>query len=117
MEAWNGWLHCSGSTYGTWLRGDPRGWRAQRHREHCEGDYKNPPDPDEFRNLFERSKRLMKKSGVTLTRKAREAACRKMLSALQFHGVQVIALCVGGRHWHGLLKCPADPKYKSSGAP
>src|SRR4051812_22286516 len=59
MEAWNDWLHVSGSTYGTWLRGDPRGWRSRRHREHCEGDYKNPPPKGEFDEEFERSKELL----------------------------------------------------------
>ena len=29
---WNDWYHCNGNTYGTWLRGDPRGFRERRHR-------------------------------------------------------------------------------------
>ena len=57
-RAWNNWFHCTGGTKGTWLRGDPRGWRARHHREHCEGDYKNPPPPGAHRELYELSKRL-----------------------------------------------------------
>jgi hypothetical protein len=32
-----------GHTYGTWLPGDPKGFRTRHHREHIEGDYKKPP--------------------------------------------------------------------------
>ena len=32
MPAWNGWYHVTGNTYGTWLPGDPRGWR-ECHRK------------------------------------------------------------------------------------
>ena len=44
-NAWNNWYHCVGSTYGSWLRGDPRGFSTFRHREHVEGDYRSPPIP------------------------------------------------------------------------
>jgi len=40
---WNRWFHCIGGTYGSWLPGDPRGFRTRHHREHVEGDYRNPP--------------------------------------------------------------------------
>src|SRR2546430_1609317 len=43
MRAWNGGYHCTGSTYGTWLRGDPRGWRSSKHHVHVDGDYKKRP--------------------------------------------------------------------------
>src|SRR3954468_9029001 len=43
---WNNWYHCMGNTYGTWLPGDPRGFRTRLHREHVEGDYRNPPKED-----------------------------------------------------------------------
>jgi hypothetical protein len=35
--AWNDWYHVVSHVYGSWLRGDPRGWRAVDHREHVEG--------------------------------------------------------------------------------
>ena len=43
--AWHGWFHIIGNTYGTWVRGDPKGFRTLHHREHIEGDYKHPPPP------------------------------------------------------------------------
>src|SRR6476660_443916 len=100
MKAWNDWVHCNGSTYGTWLRGDPRGWRSRRHREHCEGDYKNPPPKGAFDREFKQSKRAMKHEGVELSVAARKAACDAMVKALRVHGVEVLALCVGRTGWH-----------------
>ena len=38
MKAWRGWYHVTGGTYGSWLPGDPRGWRARGRREHVDGD-------------------------------------------------------------------------------
>jgi len=52
----------------------------------------------------------MKRDGVELSRKARELACRMMVNALKFHGVEVLAFCVGKKHWHGLLKCPTTTR-------
>ena len=43
MAAWNNWYHVNGNTYGTWLPGDPRGWRERGHKKHVDGDYKSPP--------------------------------------------------------------------------
>jgi hypothetical protein len=37
------WFHAIITTYGAWLDGDARGFRTRHHREHVEGDYKNPP--------------------------------------------------------------------------
>ena len=37
------WYHVVLSTYGSWLYGDKRGFRTRHHREHVDGDYKNPP--------------------------------------------------------------------------
>jgi hypothetical protein len=37
------WIHFVETVYGAWLYGDARGFRTRHHREHVEGDYKNPP--------------------------------------------------------------------------
>ena len=36
---WNDWYHVMCHTYGTWLPGDPKGFRTRHHREQVEGDY------------------------------------------------------------------------------
>jgi REP element-mobilizing transposase RayT len=102
---WNHWYHVSGSTYGQWLRGDPRGWRARWHREHVDGDYKNPPPKGKYDTEFERSKQLMKRERVKLDVEQRELACRVMVETLKKLGVEVIDWCVGAKHYHGLVRC------------
>src|SRR3954465_7233235 len=81
-SGWNSWYHCTGSTYGAWVRGDPRGWRAKGHREHVDGDYKRPPPSGKHAALEAESKRLMKRECVVLSREARRAACDAMAASL-----------------------------------
>src|SRR5690349_5207107 len=54
MSARDHWFHCTTHTYGTWLRGDPRGWRSRNHREHVDGDYKHPPSNGKYDPLLSR---------------------------------------------------------------
>ncbi|CAA9396095.1 MAG: hypothetical protein AVDCRST_MAG64-1440 [uncultured Phycisphaerae bacterium] len=104
MPAWNNWLHCCGSTYGQWLRGDPRGWRARHGREHVDGDYKAPPPKGKYDALHAQSRRLMKRDRVTLTPAQRAAACRVIVESLLYHKVEVLAVAVSAKHWHVLAR-------------
>ena len=104
MRPWMNWMHCTGSTYGTWLRGDPRGWRARDHREHVQGDYRNPPPPGIYEEMHEQSARSMKRPGVVLPWEARVVAVRTMVEALSYHEARVADACVGARHWHALVR-------------
>ena len=111
--AWNNWYHCVGGTYGSWVRGDSRGWRARHHREHVDGDYKNPPPPGKYDQLADHSRRLMKRERVILSSAARELACRVFAEALLFHNVELIDLCVGAKHWHVLARFKSlDPNAR-----
>src|SRR6185295_14249726 len=96
-RAWNDWYHVNGNTYGTWVRGDGRGWRARHHREHVDGDYKNPPPRGKYERLRAHSERLMERAGrevVRLSSKAQALACEVMVESLLVHGVELIALSV-----------------------
>ena len=104
MSAWNGWYHVNGNTYGTWLRGDARGWRTRHHREHVEGDYKNPPASGTFEETLERSKRLMSKPPVRLSAPQRAVAGRAMVEKLAELGIEVIAASVDAVHFHVLAR-------------
>lgn len=116
MHAWRNWLHCTGSTYGAWLRGDPRGWRARHHREHVEGDYRDPPPEGAYDRLHAHSRRLMGRDAVLLGPKARRMACRIMAEALLYHGVGLIDLCVGAVHFHVLARfTPLSPGPEGPG--
>ena len=106
MRAWNDWYHVNGNTYGTWLRGDPRGWRARDHREHVIGDYKNPPPKGMYEDLYRRSKHLMSRKPVHLAPDARTLVCGVFVQALQFHKIEVIAFSVDDHHFHLLARFP-----------
>ncbi len=62
-DPWRNWYHCMANTYGTWLPGDPRGWRSRHHREHVVGDYRNPPKRS-YANLHRKARSLMKREQV-----------------------------------------------------
>jgi REP element-mobilizing transposase RayT len=115
MGAWNGWYHVNGNTYGTWLRGDPRGWRARHHREHVDGDYKDPPAPGTFAELHNQSRELMsfaKRAPVRLSSEARELACKVIAQALQHHKLDPVAISVDDHHYHLLARFPDDDVRK-----
>jgi hypothetical protein len=101
---WNDWYHITGGTYGSWLRGDPRGWRARHHREHVEGDYKNPPPAGLYANLLEQSQSLMPRDAVRLSPEARALACDVFARALAFHEIDTVVIAIGALHYHVLAR-------------
>ena len=100
------WFHVTTHTYGAWLYGDPRGFRTRHHREHIEGDYRNPPPEGKYAAKYERSKESLKQEPVRLTPEWREvvgAALRERLVGL---GAEVIAVAMTATHAHILAKMP-----------
>ncbi len=106
MDAWNGWYHVNGNSYGTWLPGDPRGWRSKRHKRHVAGDYKAPPPPGTDDAVFQYSRGQLKKPPVHLTAAQRQTAGQAMVEMLVDHKVEVIALCLNEAHFHLLTRFP-----------
>lgn len=104
--AWNDWYLCNGNTYGTWLRGDARGFRERHHRLHVEGDYKNPPPEGEYDALLRQSRKLLKGNAVHLTREQRIRVCHAMVTKLLDDEVEVIVCAVDDHHFHILAKFP-----------
>ncbi|MCC6909856.1 MAG: hypothetical protein IT430_18125 [Phycisphaerales bacterium] len=104
MLPWNNWYHCMGHTYGSWLRGDERGWRARHHREHVDGDYRRPPAAEAFASQRRLSRALLKRPPVVLSPAQREAACAAMGEKLIALDAQVVELCVGATHFHVLVR-------------
>jgi REP element-mobilizing transposase RayT len=94
------------------VRGDPRGWRAKGHREHVDGDYKRPPPDGRYAEIEAESKRSMKRERVVLSRAARETACEAIAASLLSDSVEVIAICVGAKHFHILARfTPPDAMF------
>jgi len=70
-EPWNNWYHVTIHTYGSWLRGDPRGWRSRHHKDHVNGDYKNLPEKGKYDALLELSKSVMTRDPVRIAKPLR----------------------------------------------
>jgi hypothetical protein len=106
MEARMQWYHMITSTYGSWLYGDPRGFRTRHHREHVEGDYKNPPPPGSYEHLEQRSRTSLKQAPVIIPVQFRAVVGMAILNRLEELGTLVVCLSVSGQHCHVFAKLP-----------
>lgn len=113
VPAWNHWYHVTSWTYGQWLRGDPRGWRARHHREHCDGDYKRRPDPMNHADQLRLSRALMHRPPVLLAERFRQTVADAIADRLIEFDVDVLIVAMGAKHLHALAKFPVDdPRLK-----
>lgn len=96
--------HITWSTYGSWLPGDPRGFRTRHHRTHVEGDYKNPPPPGTYDGLHAYAKGALTKPPVVLPIPLRPVAGQTCLEQFQKEWSTVHAISVGGEHVHAALE-------------
>src|SRR5262245_35779793 len=94
------WYHHVLTTYGAWLYGDERGFRTRHHREHIEGDYKNPPPPGMYAHLLERSQQYLKQEPVVLLSELRSVVGNALRERLTGLGSLVICMAVAGQHAH-----------------
>jgi REP element-mobilizing transposase RayT len=106
MQPWNDWYHCMCNSYGTWLRGDSRGWRTRHHREHVEGDYKHPPARGTYEGILKQSMSLLKHAPVHLTREQRKLAMDVIVQTFEFHRMDLIAASLDDHHLHLLARFP-----------
>jgi hypothetical protein len=104
MTPWNHWFHICGSTYGSWLPGDPRGWRSFDHKQHVEGDYRRPPVVGTYDGLHDNAKQAMRRDAVVLSAAQQMVAARIMVEALTLRGTEVVDLCVARTHFHILCR-------------
>jgi len=106
LAAWRGWYHVNGGTYGTWLPGDPRGWRDRGHRTHVEGNYKHPPPAGSGTGLYEHSRDSLKQSPTRLKPEQLATVGGALLEMLARQSVEVIALSMNDVHFHLLARFP-----------
>ncbi|OHB70581.1 MAG: hypothetical protein A2V70_07725 [Planctomycetes bacterium RBG_13_63_9] len=104
MAAWNDWYHVNGNTYGTWLPGDPRGWREKRHKRHVEGDYKHPPPQGSGDELHRHAQGLLAQHAVHLDKTQREIAGRALVERLAATEIEVLVLSLDAIHYHLLAR-------------
>lgn len=112
-KPWRKWYHCMCNTYGTWLPGDERGFRTRHHREHVEGDYRNPPPKGKYDARLKQSKQLLKREPVLLEWDARVAAVFAFAESLLFHQCELVDLAVTDMHLHVLARFEdwTDPRF------
>jgi hypothetical protein len=116
MSPWNFWYHVTSNTKSTWLLGDPRGSRTRHHRQHIEGDYRNPPPHGTFDELHQRSKSLLETPPVVLTFEQRLIVCEKFAEALKFHSIWFEDIAITAKHFHVLAQFPPN-RFTTSGKP
>ncbi len=112
-QPWNFWYHVGSNTKSTWLHGDPRGFRTRHHREHVEGDYRNPPPEGMHDAKLRRSQALMKTPPVVLMRDQCIVACRTIAEAMDYHRIWFANIAVGPKHFHLLAQFPPDRVMRS----
>jgi hypothetical protein len=100
MAPLDDWYHCMGNTYGTWLPGSPKGFRTRHHREHVEGDYKNPPPPGKYEQRFRKAQELMSRAPVYLSMEQRKRALEEFVKSLTSRGIDLEAMAIGRIHFH-----------------
>ena len=107
MEQELQWFHLIVSTYGSWLHGDARGFRTRHHREHVEGDYKNPPPSGMYAGRERRSRESLKQPPAVFAPEQRPLVGAALRDKLQQLGAFVLCFSVSGQHAHVLAKLPA----------
>ena len=100
------WIHFVETVYGAWLYGDARGFRTRQHREHVDGDYKNPPPAGKYDSKRRLSLESLKQSPVILPTTWRPVIGGAIRDRLQDQGIFVLCLSQGGQHLHTLAKLP-----------
>ena len=102
---WRNWYHCTVGTYGTWLPGDPRGWRERDHHEHVAGDYKDPPPPSKFAAArWQHSKDVMRFDPYLIESSDRAVVGRFLLESLSIQKIPILGLAVCRKDFHALLQ-------------
>jgi hypothetical protein len=100
------WHHIVVTTYGAWVRGDPRGFRTRHHREHVDGDYKSPPPVGYYANEEAYSRRHLKQGVVSIPRELRSVIGTAIRMRLTELGAMPICVAVAAQHAHMLAKLP-----------
>jgi hypothetical protein len=100
------WYHVIVTTYGAWLDGDARGFRTRHHREHIEGDYKNPPPLERYADRRRHSQESLKQPPVFLEEAWRPIIGQALVGRFQQLGGFVLCAAMAQQHGHLLVKIP-----------
>jgi len=93
------WYHIIFNTLGSWLPGDPRGFRNRDHRIHSSGDYRNPPPKGEHEGLY-RYNRNRSRACVEIPLSLRSLICDSVREFCGRRSIRVLAVSVSDHHVH-----------------
>ena len=91
-------------TYGSWLRGDERGWQDRRNNK-----YGSPfGQPDE--SLAVRDAERLRHAPAVLSAEARDVVARTIREVCEFRAWDLVALSVLALHAHSVVGADASPE-------
>jgi hypothetical protein len=100
------WFRVILTTYGAWLYGDARGFRTRHHRQHIDGDYKNPPTED-YSEFELRSRESLQQNAVSLAPSWQPLVGDALYSEFTRLGAWIPAIAVATQHAHLMAKMPS----------
>jgi len=109
------WYHVILTTYGAWLYGDARGFRTRHHREHVNGDYKNPPPAGKYESLANRSRESLRHAPIELSLDFREVVGKALVESFQKSSCTVDCAAVATQHGHVLVELPTGEQRTLAG--
>jgi len=95
-------------TYGTWLPGDPRGFRDRSHRIHSSGDYKHPPPRGEHTNLHAFNRQQYHGEVVLRTAAQRLKVRDALVGALLDTEANPLIVAICRVHVHWIAELPVE---------
>ncbi len=99
------WRHIVISTVNNWLPGDPRGFRAEGHKIHSSGDYKNPPPEGEHEGLHRYSKKISG-DAILIPDELLATVGKRIVEKLKELEHRVLAVSVSTINSHWLVELP-----------
>lgn len=103
------WHHIIFNTRGSWLTGDPRGFRSRNHRKQSDGDYQSPPAPGQHAGLH-KVVRENSRPAVKLPQSTWPTIGEAVLGKCDEQGHRVLVIAVDAMHVHLQVELPADRK-------
>ena len=91
-------------TYGTWLRGDERGWQDRRNNKY------GSPFGQRDEGLAVRDSERLRHVPTVLTAEAREVVARTIREVCEFRAWELLALNVLSLHAHAVVDAEAPPE-------
>jgi len=102
-EHWSDWVHAICNTRGSWLPGDPRGFRSRHHRIHNSGDYRTPPPAGEHHGLY-RSAQSRAAPMIRLSQQEQVIVANAFAAKLTAMDLMPSTLAIDEIHMHCLVR-------------